>query len=244
MAHAGFGESDGAAESPSRNGTVFYDTATTLDGYLADEQNSLSWLFEVPTDGLPGTGEGAGSEAEAEDPWAHSPVGRADVVVSGSTTYEWVLAEEQVRRNPEKWAEFFGDRPYYVFSSRDLWTPPGHDVRVVRGGVAKNLPGILSEAAGRSTGPGGSGVAGGSVWLVGGGDLVGQFFDSRALDRVEVSVAPATLGAGAPLLPRRIGSAQLTLDKVERQGKFARLEYAVAYPEGKDPSASGERRPG
>jgi len=62
---------------------------------------------------------------------------------------------------------------------------------------------------------------------MGGGDLVGQFDDAGALDEVQVSIAPATLGAGAPLLPRRIGADRLQLEDVARRGQFAHLTYRV-----------------
>ena len=48
-------------------------------------------------------------------------------------------------------------------------------------------------------------AAGGkNVWLVGGGELVGQFYDHGLLDELIVTIASVTLGAGAPLLPRAI----------------------------------------
>ncbi|MDN5684332.1 dihydrofolate reductase family protein, partial [Corynebacterium glyciniphilum] len=40
------------------------------------------------------------------------------------------------------------------------------------------------------------------LWIVGGGDLAGQFADAGLLDEVWVQYAPVTLGDGAPLLPR------------------------------------------
>ncbi len=47
-------------------------------------------------------------------------------------------------------------------------------------------------------------AAGGkNVWVVGGGDLAAQFADAGLLDEVLVTIAPVTLGAGAPLFPRR-----------------------------------------
>jgi hypothetical protein len=39
-----------------------------------------------------------------------------------------------------------------------------------------------------------------------------------------------TLGAGAPLLPRRMTSSRLTLIGVEQRGQFAYLTYAVGAP--------------
>ena len=63
-----------------------------------------------------------------------------------------------------------------------------------------------------------------NVWIVGGGDLAGQFADAGLLDEVIVSVAPVTLGAGAPLLPRRI---ELRLDDLGRNGDFANATFSV-----------------
>lgn len=40
-------------------------------------------------------------------------------------------------------------------------------------------------------------------------------------------VAPVTLGAGAPLLPRRLTSARLRLSGVEQVGQFAYLTYTT-----------------
>ena len=71
-------------------------------------------------------------------------------------------------------------------------------------------------------------AAGGkNVWVVGGGDLVGQFADAGLLDDVLVTIAPVTLGAGAPLLPRRL---ELRLEEVGRNGDFAVARYSVAHP--------------
>lgn len=66
-----------------------------------------------------------------------------------------------------------------------------------------------------------------NIWLVGGGDLVGQFADQGLLDEILVGIAPVTLGAGAPLLPRRLGASRLELVGLDRQGQFARLRYRV-----------------
>jgi dihydrofolate reductase len=49
-----------------------------------------------------------------------------------------------------------------------------------------------------------------NVWLVGGGELVGRFADQGLLEELILGVAPVTLGAGAPLLPRRLLSSRLT----------------------------------
>jgi dihydrofolate reductase len=60
--------------------------------------------------------------------------------------------------------------------------------------------------------------------MVGGGDLAGQFADEARLDEVWVQYASVSLGAGAPLLPRRI---ELQLLDVARNRDFACARYAV-----------------
>jgi dihydrofolate reductase len=81
--------------------------------------------------------------------------------------------------------------------------------------VSEHLPAIR-EAAGDK-----------DVWLVGGGDLVGQFADAGALDEVHVSIAPVTLGAGAPLLPRVLDSNRLHLVDVSRAKQFINAKFTV-----------------
>ena len=66
-----------------------------------------------------------------------------------------------------------------------------------------------------------------NIWLVGGGDLVGQFADQNLLDEILVGIAPVTLGRGAPLLPRRRTASDLELVDVARDRQFARLTYRV-----------------
>ncbi len=65
------------------------------------------------------------------------------------------------------------------------------------------------------------------MWLVGGGDFVGEFADQGLLDEIILGIAPVTLGGGAPLLPRRLTSQQLALTHVAQLGQFAYLSYAV-----------------
>lgn len=188
-----------------------FDTATTVNGWIADRQNSLGWLFAVP----------GGTEPDPE-----LLPRNATVMVEGSTTYEWVLAESDVLAHPEKWSEFHGNRPTFVFTTRELPVPDGADVRFVRGPVIDALPAIR-EAADE-----------GDVWLVGGGELVGQFFDAGALDEVALSLAPVALDGGAPLLPRRIESDRMRLVSASAHGQFARLIYEIVPHPGEATPAS------
>ena len=65
------------------------------------------------------------------------------------------------------------------------------------------------------------------VWVVGGGDLAGQFADAGLLDEIRISIAPATLPSGMPLLPRRLGADRLTLTDARQTGAFAELTYSL-----------------
>jgi len=140
------------------------------------------------------------------------------VLVEGSTTYEWVLAEAGLLQEPGKWQGFYGDRPTVVFTSREPPRPAGADITFVSGQVSEALPTIAAAAGSKD------------VWVVGGGDLAGQFFDAQALDEITLSVAPVTLGAGAQLFPRRLESSQLTLVSVTQEAQFIRATYGIAYP--------------
>jgi dihydrofolate reductase len=184
-----------------------YYTATSIDGYIADARNSLDWLFQV-------------SEAPENFGAFFAGVG---AFAMGSTTYEWVLEHENVARTPQKWRDWYGSVPAWVFSSRELPGVPGADIRFVRGDVRPVHEAMVAAAAGKD------------LWIVGGGDLAGQFADAGLLDEIVLDVAPVTLGGGAPLLPRRITSERLSLASVERGGAFARLTYRLRPPDGETP---------
>ena len=172
-----------------------YYTATTLDGFIADPNNSLDWLFP---------------RAREEDGPGNYRDFIADVgaLAMGSTTYEWVLEHE---KDATEWKWPY-DIPCWVFTHRDLQVVPGSDVEFVSGDVAPVHERMVEAAAGKN------------VWIVGGGDLVGQFADQGLLDEVIVSIAPVTLGAGAPLLARRV---ELRLEDVGRNGDFVSARFSV-----------------
>lgn len=180
---------------------IFY-TATTLNGFIADEHDSLDWLFAVP----------GGEGGDADFQRFLEGIG---VLVQGSTTYEWVLRQEDLVAHPEKWPAYYGSRPTYVFTSRDLPTVDCADIRFASGSVADSWPAIRDAAGDRD------------VWVVGGGDLAGQFADAGLLNEIRVSIAPATLGTGRPLLPRVLGSDRLELIDARRMGAFAELTFRV-----------------
>jgi dihydrofolate reductase len=185
-------------------GATQYYTATSLDGYIADENDSLEWLFEVDR------GADGGEESFAA---FFADVG---AMAMGATTYEWVLGHERLLDEPDKWRGWYGDTPCWVFTHRTLPAVPRANIVFVQGDVAPVHEQMVDAAGGRN------------VWLVGGGELVGQFADRQLLDEIIVGVAPVTLGRGAPLLPRRLTASRLELVDVSRDRQFARLRYRVS----------------
>ena len=180
-----------------------YYTATTLDGFIADAANSLDWLFT--------------RKQEEGGPQNYRDfIAGVGSLAMGATTYEWILDHEFADKDPADW-QWPYDVPCWVFTHRDLPVVPGAAIEFTSGDVAPAHARLVEAARDRN------------VWIVGGGDLAGQFADAGLLDEVVVSIAPVTLGAGAPLLPRRL---ELRLEELGRNGDFAAARYTVVRPRG------------
>ena len=173
-------------------GLTQYYTATTVDGFIADPDNSLEWLFT--------------RQQDRAGPLNYDDfIASVGAIAMGSTTYEWILEH--------------GGWPYtvpaWVFTHRELAKPADAQIEFTSADAANVHP-LLVEAAGDR-----------NRWIVGGGDLAGQFADAGLLDEVIVYIAPVTLGAGAPLLPRQV---ELRLEELARNEDFACARYAVVRP--------------
>ena len=183
-----------------------YYTATSLDGFIADARNSLDWLMQF--------GEEPGGDYEEF-------IGAVGALAMGSTTYEWIL-DNHVRPGTDNARPWLYTQPAWVFTSRTLPAIEGADIRFVRGDVRPVHQEMVAAAGGKN------------VWLVGGGELVGQFHDHGLLDELIVTIASVTLAGGAPLLPREIVSPPLRLLSADRWGDdFVQLRYEVRRPEGR-----------
>lgn len=180
-----------------------YYTAATLDGFIADPDHSLEWLFT--------------RRREPGGPLTYDEfIAGVGAIAMGSTTYEWIVDHEFSGKDPADWTWPY-DVPCWVFTHRELPVVPGAPIRFTSGDVATVHAEMVAAAGGRN------------VWIVGGGDLVGQFADVGLLDEVIAWIASVTLGAGAPLLPRRL---ELRLEEHARNGDFLCARYAVVGPLG------------
>lgn len=207
-----------------------YYTASSLDGFIAAPGHSLDWLFQF------GEPEGGGSYAAF--------IRDVGAIAMGSSTYEWLLRElvkpaaeppppsspspspapsdalPLPSDGPQPWPY---SQPTWVFSSRSLPALPGADLRFVRGDVRPVHRAMVDAVGGPDSGK--------NLWIAGGGDLVGQFWDAGLLDELIVQIASVTLGAGAPLLPRAIVTPPLRLTSAVAWGDaFVELRYDVSRP--------------
>ena len=175
-----------------------YYTATTLDGFIADPDDSLEWLFtrDQDKDGLLNYG---------------AFIAEVGALAMGRTTYQWILDHEFAGKERAEWKWPY-EIPCWVFTHRQLPVVPDAAIEFTSADVAAVHEQMVRAAGDRN------------VWIVGGGDLAGQFADAGLLDEVIVYIAPVTLGAGAPLLPRRI---ELRLEELGRNGDFAAARYTV-----------------
>ena len=177
-----------------------YYSATSLDGFIATEDDSLEWLFPL------------GNMEHSSYPQFIEQVG---ALAMGSSTYQWMM------RNSEAVIESVGSawpytQPTWVFTSRDLPLIDGADVRFVKGDV-RPVHGAMREAA-----------ADKNIWIVGGGDLVGQFYDACLLDEMILQIGSVTLGKGKPLFPRQLLHPVLKLTAVQQMGStMVELRYDV-----------------
>ena len=109
--------------------TVYY-TATTLDGYLADEHDSLDWLFV--------------QEQDEAGPMNYKEfIAGMGAMVMGATTYEWVV--DYSAKRGEKWSY---DIPCYVFTHREL-EAIGEGITFVSGKPAEVYDDIAAAAGDR-----------------------------------------------------------------------------------------------
>lgn len=178
---------------------TIYYTAASLDGRLTDGDGSLGWLQN--------------REFHSDGPMSleyfKEHVGAAAM---GASTWQWLLEDG----DPLAWT---GDIPLWVFTHREYDARPG--VTFTSSPVAEVHEAMVEAAGGPD--------AYGTVWLIGGGDLAGQFADARLLDEIWVQYAPVTLGSGAALMNTGV---DLRLEEVARNGEFVCARYLVVPPGG------------
>jgi dihydrofolate reductase len=182
-----------------------YYCACTLDGYIAEADDTLGWLF-----GYEGSFEGEDVEPiKGAYQRFYDGVG---ALVMGSATYEFILAHPA---GDGEWA--YEGKPTWVLSSRDLPVPDdADDVRIVAADVA-DLHDEMVAAAGER-----------NLWVMGGGNVASQFADAGLLDELLVWIVPVVLGTGKPLFDRRLPGRPLQLTGTRTfDSGMVELRYAI-----------------
>ncbi len=163
--------------------------AATLDGYIATKDHNLDWLFNV---------EGEGDNGISE---FYSTV---DTIIMGRTTYDWIMAHEDVF--PYKGKEC------YVFSRT-----PKEDTEYISF-VNKDVDSFTKELKSRS---------GKNIWVMGGSELISHFIKEKLIDEIIVTIAPVLLGSGIPLFRQNDFQTLLRLNSINRFNQFVELRYEV-----------------
>lgn len=177
-----------------------YYTASSIDGFIATEDDSLEWLFPL---------------ADLEKTSYPTFISEVGAIAMGSSTYEWLLrhAVKLGAMDEGKWPY---SQPAWIFSSRKLDAPAGADIRFVQGDV-RSVHTQMKRVANTK-----------NIWVMGGGDLAGQFFDAGLLDELIVQIGSVSLGHGKSVFPRRVFSPVLQLVSVNRVNEgMAELRYKI-----------------
>jgi dihydrofolate reductase len=184
-----------------------YYCAASLDGYIAENDDTLDWLMKYE-----GSFEGDGVEPMkgSYDRW-YDGIG---AIAMGSVTYEFILGH--MAATGGEWA--CKGKPTWVLTSRDLPRPEGEgvDVRFANASARDLYDEMIAASGGRH------------LWVMGGGNVASQFADEGLLDEVLVTVVPVVLGEGKPLFDRRLpgGPMQLAGTRVFDTG-MVELRYEI-----------------
>jgi dihydrofolate reductase len=186
-----------------------YYCAATLDGYIAESDDTLGWLL-----GYDGTYEDEGAEpGPMSDGGAYERFyDGVGALVSGSTSYEFVLNHIG---DDNAWP--YKGKPYWVLSSRELRVPEaeGVDVRIADAAV-EEVHAEMDAAAGDR-----------NLWVVGGGNVASQFAGAGLLDELLLTVVPVILGSGKPLFDERLADSMQLLGTTAFANGMVELRYAL-----------------
>jgi dihydrofolate reductase len=104
---------------------VQYYAAASLDGFIAEEDGGLQWLFDAAENPL-----------EGGDANYNAFYAQVTALAIGAGTYEFMLTHD--------WA--YEGVPAWVFTHRELPAPDGADVRLVQGEVREHIADMRAAA--------------------------------------------------------------------------------------------------
>ena len=186
-------------EGNTKERTVTLHVVSSLDGFIAKKDNSVSWLNST------GKVYEAGVSISEEE--VATFLKAIDCYVLGSRTYEHALELG--------WP--FGDTPVVVVTSRE-WPPSSSTRKTVEfySGDLKTLVDVKLAPRYRN------------IWLVGGAMLCQRFLELGLVDEFRLTIAPVLLGEGLRLFGGSLTEQRWNLkDVVAYKNGFIELSYSA-----------------
>ncbi|MBB6452658.1 dihydrofolate reductase [Salirhabdus euzebyi] len=128
-----------------------------------------------------------------------------DTILIGKRTYDWIIEHEK------------GHFPYknkecYVFTrSKAVDTD---DVTFIGDNIVSFTTALKNQK-------------GGTIWVVGGGDLLHSFLKEKLIDEMMITIAPKLIGSGIPLFKRAEYQLDFTLKGTRTFNQFVELHYTL-----------------
>jgi dihydrofolate reductase len=185
-------------EENAKGRSVTLHVVSSLDGFIARKDNSVSWLDS------PGAIYEAGVSISEEE--IATFIKAIDCYVLGSRTYEHALELG--------WP--YGDTPVVVVTGRE-W-PPASTRKSVEfySGDLKTLVDVKLAPRYRN------------IWLVGGAMLCQRFLDLGLVDEIRLTIAPVLLGEGLRLFGGSLTEGRWNLmNVVAYKNGFVELSYSA-----------------
>jgi dihydrofolate reductase len=177
-----------------------YYAASSLDGFIATADDSLDWLFPL---------------VKIEDTSYPNFIKDVGAIAMGSATYQFLLNHMQSGKTEAERAWPY-QQPTWVFTSRKLEVPKGKKITLCSGDAQPVHEQMRLASLGKN------------IWIMGGGELAGQFYDAGLLDELILQIGSVTLGSGKPVLPRKVLFPGLQLISTKSFGAgMAELRYSV-----------------
>jgi dihydrofolate reductase len=179
--------------------TVTLHMVSSLDGFIAKKDNTVSWLDS------PGNAYEAGVSISEQE--IASFLKTIDCYVLGSRTYEHAIELG--------WP--YGDTPVVVVTSRE-WSPASARKSVeFYSGDLKTLVDVKLASRYRN------------IWLVGGARLSQHFLELGLVDEIKLTIAPVLLGEGLRLFGNSLTEKRWNLKNVVAyKNGFVELSYSAA----------------
>ncbi len=150
------------------NKLVYY-TAVSIDGYIADIHDSVSWLDPY--------------HEQTDSPYQYEKIYPTfSGMIMGRVTFDFI--KDHVEKNKVEYPH--KGKPTLVFTNNSTITNPFSDVQIVGQDYLKVFQKFQQKYPG-------------TIWLVGGGKIATWFLEQNLIDEMILTQIPITLGSGKPL---------------------------------------------